>query len=75
MTLREFEILQALLQNPGKALSRQDIINLAWGQDVATVPRAVDVHVGHLRTKLGTAARQIETVPQVGYKLVPGDKK
>jgi two-component system alkaline phosphatase synthesis response regulator PhoP len=75
LTLREYEILQVFLDNPGKALGRDEIVRLAWGPTTAIVPRVVDVHVGHLRNKLGTEGRRIETIPQVGYKLSPPPEK
>ncbi len=71
LTLREFEILQVFLDYPGKAMGRDEIVKLAWGPGTAIVPRVVDVHVGHLRSKLGTEGRRIETIPQVGYRLAP----
>jgi two-component system alkaline phosphatase synthesis response regulator PhoP len=74
LTLREFDILQIFLENPGKALTREEIVKMAWGLATAIVPKVVDVHIGHLRVKLGTEGKRIETVPQVGYKLVPPKK-
>jgi len=68
LTRKEFEILKVFLQNPGKALTRDEIISTAWGGDLSIVSRVVDVHVGHLRQKLGDAGDAIETVPQVGFK-------
>lgn len=70
LTLREFDILRIFLSNPGKAMAREELIKLAWGPTTAIVPKVVDVHVGHLRTKLGSEGKRIETVPQVGYKLL-----
>jgi two-component system alkaline phosphatase synthesis response regulator PhoP len=75
LTLREFEILQVFLDHPGKAMGRDDIVRLAWGPTTAIVPRVVDVHVGHLRNKLGTEGKRIETIPQVGYRLSPPPEK
>lgn len=68
LTRKEFEILKVFLQNPGKALSREEIINTAWGGDLSIVQRVVDVHVGHLRQKLADQGELIETIPQVGFK-------
>jgi DNA-binding response OmpR family regulator len=70
LTLREFELLNVLILNPGKVLTRQELIALAWGASTATVLKVIDVHIGHLRAKLGKDAKMIETVPQVGFKLV-----
>lgn len=74
LTLREFDILRVFLSNVGRALTREDIIKMAWGPATAIVPKVVDVHMGHLRNKLGAEAKRIETVPQVGYKLVSPKK-
>jgi two-component system alkaline phosphatase synthesis response regulator PhoP len=71
LTLREFDILRVLLTQPGKALTREEIVRYAWGPNTFLVPRVVDVHLGHLRMKLGAMGRKIETVPQVGYRMVP----
>jgi len=70
LTLREFELLAVLIGNPGKVLSRQELIAQAWGASTATVLKVIDVHIGHLRAKLGKDGKMIETVPQVGFKLV-----
>jgi len=74
LTLREFDILRIFLENPGKALSREEIVRLAWGPATAIVPKVVDVHVGHLRAKLGAEGKRVETVPQVGYKWIAPKK-
>jgi two-component system alkaline phosphatase synthesis response regulator PhoP len=71
LTLREFDILRVLLSHPGKALTREEIVRYAWGPNTYLVPRVVDVHLGHLRAKLGSMGRKIETIPQVGYRIVP----
>ncbi len=75
LTLREFDILQVFLMNMGRALTRDEIVKLAWGPTTSIVPRVVDVHVGHLRSKLGPEGRRIETIPQVGYKLASSPEK
>jgi two-component system alkaline phosphatase synthesis response regulator PhoP len=69
LTLREFELLNVLIFNQGKALSRDALISLAWGSNTVVVPKAVDVHIGHLRAKLGDNGKIIETVPQVGFRI------
>ncbi|SRR5579871_1710587 len=74
LTLREFDILRVLLANPGKAFTREEIVKMAWGPATAIVPKVVDVHIGHLRVKLGPEGRRVETIPQVGYKLAPPKK-
>ncbi len=70
---KEFDLLVALMAHPGKALSREQLLNLAWGFDFYGETRTVDVHVAHLRKKLAASTITIETVWGVGYKLVQKD--
>ena len=67
---QEFEVLHVLVQHRGLVLSREQLLNLAWGYDFYGQTRTVDVHVGQLRRKLAGSAVRIETVTGVGYKLV-----
>ena len=67
---QEFEVLLALVQNQGRVLSREKLLNLAWGYDFFGQTRTVDVHIAQLRRKLAGAQAHIETVTGVGYKLV-----
>ena len=67
LTLREFELLGTLMQNAGKALSRQQLLNYAWGFDYFGDERVVDVHIKNLRKKLNRNV--ISTVIGVGYKF------
>ncbi len=67
---KEFDLLAALMQNRGKALSREQLLNLAWGFDFYGETRTVDVHIAHLRKKLAQSNLSIETVWGIGYKLV-----
>ena len=69
VTAREFDLLAALLANPGRVLGRDRLLDLAWGMDFAAGTRTVDVHVAQLRRKLGRP-ELIETVRGAGYKLV-----
>jgi DNA-binding response OmpR family regulator len=68
---KEFDLLLVLAEHRGLVLTREQLLQLAWGYDFYGQTRTVDVHVAHLRKKLGpgTSAR-IETVTGVGYKLV-----
>ncbi|OGO55966.1 MAG: hypothetical protein A2V85_04070 [Chloroflexi bacterium RBG_16_72_14] len=66
---REFSLLEALLRHAGQTLSRDQLLDLAWPFSVAVTPNAVDAYVHYLRTKLGDAGAQIETVRGVGYRL------
>lgn len=67
---KEFDLLAVLAQNPGIVLTRERLLEIAWGYDFPGETRTVDVHVAHLRKKLAGAKTQIETVSGVGYKLV-----
>ncbi len=67
---KEFDLLAVLTQNPGIVLTRERLLEIAWGFDFPGETRTVDVHVAHLRKKLVGAKTQIETVSGVGYKLV-----
>jgi DNA-binding response OmpR family regulator len=71
MRAKEFDLLLAFAENPAIVLSREQLLNLAWGYDFYGQTRTVDVHVAQLRKRLaGSAAVHIETVTGVGYKLV-----
>jgi DNA-binding response OmpR family regulator len=67
---KEFDLLQSLAENQGIVLSREQLLNLAWGYDFYGQTRTVDVHVAHLRKRIKGSQVQIETVTGVGYKLV-----
>jgi two-component system, OmpR family, alkaline phosphatase synthesis response regulator PhoP len=69
---QEFEVLLALAQHRGLVLSREQLLNLAWGYDFYGQTRTVDVHIAQLRRKLSGSKVQIETVTGIGYKLVGG---
>ena len=70
LTRREFELLQFLVENRNRVLSRDRLLQRVWGYDLGVETRSVDVHVGRLRAKLGTAGSQIETVVGLGYRFV-----
>lgn len=67
---QEFDLLRVLVEHRGYVLSRERLLELAWGFDYYGQTRTVDVHIGHLRKKLAGSSVQIETVTGVGYKLV-----
>jgi two-component system alkaline phosphatase synthesis response regulator PhoP len=68
---KEFDLLQTFVENKGLALSREKLLELAWGYDFYGETRTVDVHVAHLRDKLSSDERvSIETVWGVGYKFI-----
>ncbi|HUV90163.1 MAG TPA: response regulator transcription factor, partial [Anaerolineae bacterium] len=67
---KEFDLLLALAEHPWIVLSREQLLNLAWGYDFYGETRTVDVHVAQLRKRLAGSTVEIETVLGVGYKLV-----
>ncbi len=69
LTTKERNILKLLLTNPDKIYSRERILNAAWGVNEDPMTNVVDVYIGRLRKKLGSAGDAIETVRGVGYKL------
>ena len=70
LTRREFELLQYLVQNKNRVVSRDRLLERVWGYERLVETRSVDVHVGRLRNKLRTAGHQIETVVGLGYRFV-----
>ena len=70
LTRREFELLRFLVENKGRVLSRDRLLERVWGYEHFIETRSVDVHVGRLRSKLGVVGSQIETVVGLGYRFV-----
>jgi DNA-binding response OmpR family regulator len=66
---REFALLECLLRNPGRVMSRDQLLDQAWPFGVAVTLNAVDAYIHYLREKLGAAADRIETVRGVGYRM------
>ena len=67
---QEFDLLLTFAEHRGLVLSREQILQKAWGFDFYGQTRTVDVHVAHLRRKLEKSSVKIETVTGVGYKLI-----
>jgi DNA-binding response OmpR family regulator len=67
---QEFDLLLTMANHKGLVLSREQLLEKAWGYDYFGQSRTVDVHIGHLRRKLVDSQVRIETVIGVGYKLV-----
>jgi two-component system alkaline phosphatase synthesis response regulator PhoP len=76
LTPTEFQLLLAFTENPGRVLTREQIIDRVWGVDFYGNERVVDVYVGQVRRKLEDTSgeRLIETVRGVGYKFVDEDR-
>ena len=68
LTAREFMILEALMRAPGAVVSREQILEHAWGEREDPMSNTIDVLVSRLRQKLGAPSR-IETVRGLGYRL------
>ncbi len=72
LTLKEFELLRFLVQNPNRVVSRDQLLDRVWGSEVFVDPRTVDVHVRRLRKAIEKNDRKPEwllTVRGVGYKF------
>ena len=68
LTPTEYRLLELLMQNVGKLLSRQTILARVWGYDIEVAPNAVEQYVHYLRSKLADAL-QVTTVRGAGYRL------
>ena len=69
LTLKEYELIRLFVRNPMKVFSREALMSEVWGMDYVGETRTVDVHIGTLRTKLGTSGEHIETVRGIGYRF------
>ena len=69
LTMKEFELLEFLINNKGTALSREKILNHVWNYDYYGDSRTIDSHIKKLRKKLGKKGNHIETVRGLGYKF------
>lgn len=71
LTPTEFRLLEALIREPGRAFSRSELLDRAFGYDYEGVERTVDVHIMNLRRKIEPSGdwRYIATVPGVGYRF------
>lgn len=69
LTLKEYELLRFFMENIGLAFTRDHLMTRIWGNDFVGETRTVDVHIGTLRTKLGSCGEYIKTVRGVGYRM------
>lgn len=70
LTTKEFELLEILVKNPGKAYSRDQLLEMVWGKEYPGDARTVDVHVRRLREKIEetpSTPRYVHTRWGVGY--------
>src|SRR5579862_2486908 len=72
LTSMEFNVLASLAEISGRVLSRQNLLDRLWGGGGSGESRTIDVHVRHLREKLGAAADCIETIRGFGYRMAEG---
>lgn len=76
LTFKEFELLRILMEQAGKSVPRQVLLEKVWGTDFSGESRTLDMHIGTLRQKIGDAperSRYIKTVRGVGYRFVGGE--
>jgi DNA-binding response OmpR family regulator len=71
LTLKEYQLLLFLVQNPGRVFTREQLLSRVWGDDYYGGTRTVDVHIRRLRAKTEPAGDFLETVRGVGYRFVP----
>lgn len=69
LTRKEYKLLLTFMENPGRAFTRDQLLEMVWGLDYAGETRTVDVHIGTLRTKLGACGEAIVTVRGIGYRM------
>jgi DNA-binding response OmpR family regulator len=74
LTAKEFRLLAHLASRPGRALTRDDILDAVWGSSVFVTPRSIDRCVTTLRAKIEPASRSpryIQTIRDIGYRFEP----
>lgn len=71
LTIKEFDLLKALIDARGKVLSREVLLSSVWGigEDVEIRTRTVDQHIAGIRQKLTSEGERILTVPHFGYRI------
>lgn len=75
LTTKEYALLEYLMRNPNRVLTRTMITDRVWNHDTLNLANVIDVYIGHLRRKIddGHAIRLIQTVRGAGYKIAtPG---
>lgn len=69
---KEFQILQCLMEHPGRVLTRDQLMSKIWGYDIYVEPRTIDVHINRLRNALNNAGGNgnvVKTIRSAGYTL------
>ena len=70
LTLKEFMVLEYLMRNPGKVITRDELYSHAWDFADSSFSNTVDVHIKNLRKKIHDNAKIIQTIRGIGYKMV-----
>jgi DNA-binding response OmpR family regulator len=75
LTTKEYALLEYLMRNPNRVLTRTMITERVWNYDTFNVANVIDVYIGHLRRKIddGHASKLIHTVRGAGYKIAASD--
>ncbi|MEA3489397.1 MAG: response regulator transcription factor [Candidatus Omnitrophota bacterium] len=69
LTPTEFKILELLCSRKGQVFTRDRILDYLWGEEKVVITRTIDVHIRHLREKLGKTSKLIKNVRGIGYKV------
>ena len=69
LTVREYELLRALVEARGRLLTREHLLESVWGEDYLGGARTVDIHIRRLRAKIPELSDRISTVRGYGYRL------
>lgn len=69
LTATEFKLLAHLMENAGRAMTRDGLLDSVWGNDAFVTDRTIDTHIKRLRAKLGRVGERVETVRGVGYRF------
>jgi DNA-binding response OmpR family regulator len=69
LTVREYELLRALVEARGRLLTREHLLETVWGEDYLGGARTVDIHIRRLRAKIPEITDRISTVRGYGYRL------
>jgi len=72
LTGTEFNVLEVLMRNAGRVVSKKELSEQALGRPMARFDRSVDVHLSSVRQKLGHGSALIHTVRGIGYHLAKG---
>jgi two-component system phosphate regulon response regulator PhoB len=69
LSLLEYRILETLVENRGRVMTRGVLLDVVWGKDCSVSQRTIDAHIKRLRDRLGVAGACVETVRGVGYRF------